>query len=533
MALLGAAAWWAWSPAARAPQPAFAERDDGRVRRERAGAIAPETASEALRPPVAAGADAPDERRAAAMGPDLGEDRLVVRGKVYDAASGEPWFGATIEARYPGGEPFLETSSDEQGLYRIEIDGGVPARLDLRASVEQRAAVLRQDLATRGVRGELVVDFALPGAFAVAGRVIDARTREPIPGAEIKVFSRAGAFAEDWVDGFSDAEGEFHLDELAGLPRHPLELVVRAEGYQPAHLAGLAVGNGADKLVVEVRLGPPLTLRGRVGELGTRRPIASARVESSARIDEFAEAGEETRTDGEGTFELPLGELPLEDALLYVQAQGFASARVDRPLGEKLEILLAPALTLRGRVVDAATGTPLGAADLLLEPGAMPDSVAVEYADVTVTTADGGFELSIENVPTGPARLRAIAPGFAARTLEVTLPGDAERGGGLVLELERSIVVRGVVSRRPEGTPVAGARVRALLGPDQALPGPSATTAGDGTYALELALSAAREARWLVEHRGRHHWIGPLELGDAPPAEVVRDLALEPPPTGD
>lgn len=472
----------------------------------------------------------PEQSRAPATEPASPTGRIVIRGRVYDALNGEPWFGATIEARYVGGETFMDTESDEAGLYRLEIDGA-PARLDLAAFVEERAALLVSDVATDGGKNELVIDFALPGAFAVAGRVLDARTKQPIAGAELKVFADGEAFEEGWNDGFSDEKGRFHLDELEDLPRNGLHLVVLAEEYQPAHLANLAVPAGADTLTLDVLLDAPRALRGRVVAADGGAPIADARVETSSRIDEFAEAGEETRTTEDGSFELPLGDLPPADALLYVQAKGFATQRLDglARFEDGSVIRLARPCTLAGRVLDGATKKPLPEVEVRIEPRGMPASVAVEYADTTPTDDDGRFEVQIESTPLGAARVFVSADGFAPLERDVTLPLEAP----LELALERSLLVTGRVTRTSDGQPVRGARIRALPGRDRTLELPSALTGKDGEYELELPLSAAREATWVLEYQGRRHALEPLNLAGDPPPSLERDLVLDlPAPRG-
>ncbi|MBI5431261.1 MAG: carboxypeptidase regulatory-like domain-containing protein [Planctomycetes bacterium] len=472
----------------------------------------------------------PEETRAPAIDPPTATGRIVIRGRVYDALNGEPWFGATIEARYRGGESFMDTESDEAGLYRLEIDGA-PARLDLAAFVEERAALLVSDIATDGGKSELVIDFALPGAFAVAGRVLDARTKQPIAGAELKVFADGEAFEEGWNDGFSDDKGRFHIDELEDLPRNGLHLVVLAEEYQPAHLANLAVPAGADTLTLDVLLEEPRVLRGRVVAADGGAPIADARVETSSRIDEFAEAGEEARTAEDGSFELPLGDLPPADALLYVQAKSFATQRLDglAKFADGTEIRLARPSTLAGRVLDGATRKALAEVEVRIEPRGMPASVAIEYADTTPTDDDGRFAVQLESVPLGAVRVFVSADGFALLERDVTLPLDTP----LELALERSLLVTGRVTRTSDGEPVRGARIRALPGRDHQVELPSALTGKDGEYELELALSAAREATWVLEYQGRRHALEPLTLADDAPPALERNLALDlPAPRG-
>jgi protocatechuate 3,4-dioxygenase beta subunit len=524
-ALLAVGVWLAW-PAGGPPRTAARDTSESR-------------ASAAPAPPLAGARDvslaAPDESatKTEARAPaepvrKTPSGVFIVRGRVYDAASGEPWFDATIEARYPGGEAFLETASDEAGLYRLEIEGAPPPLLELCAKVEDRSAVLATALVTDDGASELVVDFAIPGAFVVSGQVTDARTGAPIPGAEIKVFAAGAAFAEGWNDGFSDAHGRFHIDELEDLPRTRLEVVVRAEEYQPAHVANLAVADGSDTLRVDVQLTAPLVVRGRVLSRATGAPIGDARIETWSRVDEFADAGEEARSAIDGTFELPLGEIAPADVLIFVQAKGFESARsAPQSWEQPLEIRLFAAKTLTGRVLDAATGTPIGDVELELVPAGVPSSFASDYGDATAVRADGTFELAVENVPTGPAKLTATAWGFVPRTWDVVVPVEPEHGGGLELELERELLVRGRVTRRADGEPVSGARLRTMLPGSREQASPTAETDKDGSYELHLPAAAAHAARWVVEYQGERRALAVLAIPADANGELVRDFTLD------
>ncbi|MCK6448690.1 MAG: carboxypeptidase regulatory-like domain-containing protein [Planctomycetes bacterium] len=519
VALIALGVWFAATRSGESIDVATADRDARMAPTPTAPAVPLET------PDAAAGdAGITREERRVDETPSAGDERhFVVRGKVFDAASGEPWFGATIEARYAGGDTLLDTESDEDGRYELVLEGGVPARLDFVAFVEERAALMHAGLATAG-KHELTVDFAVPGAFVVAGRVLDAKTSAPIPGAEIRVFADGAAFAEGWNDGFSDKEGRFTIDELSELPRTGLHVVALAEERQPLHLVGLEVPANSDTLRVELALEPLRVLRGRVVDATNGAPIADARVETSATSDAFAEGGSESRSDANGDFEVELGELPATDALLYVQAKGYATvARDVSSWNDGDEIRLGAPTKLAGRVLDAATKTPLADVELALEPFGLPESVAVEYQDNATTDADGRFELTLEAVPLGHARLVAASTGFAPTRLEVATPTNST----VTVELERAIHVRGIVRRAGDGAPVDGARVRALFGDDRGSVHEVAETEKDGEYELELPVSTARAARWVVEYRGRRRGFGALEFAQVPPAEVVRDFEVD------
>jgi hypothetical protein len=103
----------------------------------------------------------------------------------------------------------------------------------------------------------------------------------------------------------------------------------------------------------------------------------------------------------------------------------------------------------------------------------------------------------------------------------------------LELKLERSLFVRGRVTRQVDGAPVKGARLRAILGRERSDRVSSVETEKDGSFEVELAVSAAREARWVIEYQGRRVSLGALEIPANAPAELVRDFTLDlPTPRG-
>jgi hypothetical protein len=189
-------------------------------------------------------------------------------------------------------------------------------------------------------------------------------------------------------------------------------------------------------------------------------------------------------------------------------------------------VRLSPRSSLAGTVLDAAMREPLRGAAIRVEPRDLPELVAIEYTDDAVAAEDGSFELALENAPLGAARLVVELPGFAELRRDVALPGEAR----LELALERALVVRGTVTRSGGGEPLKGVRVRALLAGGDAADSPSDRTEKDGTFRITLPASAARSARWVLEHRGRRRAFGELSLPADLGAELVQDFALDLPP---
>jgi len=181
--------------------------------------------------------------------------------------------------------------------------------------------------------------------------------------------------------------------------------------------------------------------------------------------DPISRSFEGSAPDGEpGTFLWP--ELAPGRYTVHVAVEGHAMwkrAGCELPTGAELEIeaRLEVGGSLRGFVVDAATGLGLPGALVLCE-GDLPLQVISLEANhlpavaraVTTTRADGSFELP--HLTPGAHRLRASGPGLAPTWVDVKL--DAPVVDGLLFELGPGGSVEGCC-RAPDGSPQAGAQV--------------------------------------------------------------------------
>jgi protocatechuate 3,4-dioxygenase beta subunit len=161
---------------------------------------------------------------------------------------------------------------------------------------------------------------------------------------------------------------------------------------------------------------------------------------------------------------------------------------VQAPAGETASV--------RGRVVDAMTGDPIGRAVVELTPAAasrnIPIGAVAVMTDGAVTTdADGVFDLT--GVEPGPYRLRVSRNGFVS----VPADGDADAAvldlvSGQVLELPVVLEPAAVISGRIYGDQgsllprieVEAFRLPAGDGPSSSLPIASAMTGERGEYRL-------------------------------------------------
>ena len=198
----------------------------------------------------------------------------------------------------------------------------------------------------------------------------------------------------------------------------------------------------------------------------------------------------------DGRFEF--ASLPDGRYHICVEARGLAAWQrfdVDVADGraEPLEVRMTAGATVRGNVIDSATGAPIADALILAEFDIPHQVVAMHgfaptpmpYGHVR-TDANGGFELP--NVVPGDTMIRASHPDFApAWKFLPDLSEGEERDAGLT-ELGHGAVVHGRVERA-DGSPWAGAELiasrMATNDPSRKLDYGYALTDANGEYRIE------------------------------------------------
>lgn len=548
----GAVAWWWVGREDGAPR---IEPAATRVKAERNVApppIAPEversTEAAAAPPP-----DTPSPSTVAAASPLLEPDRVVVvSGVVVAAADGAPIEGAELVVRDENlGDQLGDADSDEQGRYEVQIDGGVPARLRVEATADGAsfaAVVLDVDRDATALRA----DFRLRKGFEAEVLVVRAADGAPIPFARVELRDEESGREDPSHDGETDEAGRWTERDLGDLPRHRLAVVVEAEGFASRRYAQLEVPDHGDRLVLRCELAPARPLAGIVVAHGGG-PIAEAHVELFLLHDRFDDYGDEATTDEAGRFTLDGGGIPEELATLVVRAEERQSVRIDRPWsggGELTIVMPPPDPPWCGRVIERATGHGVAACAFIACLSLTPSAGFHEFWQFATSGESGYFEAPLAELPHGaPIRATVQAGGFAECPIDLVTSSDGRFSGPSVIELERTVVIRGRVVDLVGESEFAGAKVVAHL--DRAA---DATIDGggvaeefatlqcraarpDGRYELEFPLSLARAAgrcSLVVEHNGHRFALGRLDLkahldraAPGTPVEITLDLPID------
>lgn len=379
-----------------------------------------------------------------------------VRGRVVDAATGEPIANADVTLRDDGGEILDETTSESDGNFRL-----APTSAPVIAAQALGYAFFAQPV----IHGGAPLVLALDGAVSIKGRVVDGHG-DAIADADVWIEDREGEGERSPTPVSSTtrtrADGSFEVRDapsgrLVAWARHP----AHAQGQTRVGV----LGPGKRKDGVEITLAEGGAISGRV-VTADGRGVAGALVGFVPAPD--ADVPEESVADrvesgSDGRFHLD--HFPSAKGwIAAVSGEGDASAGVEvaESGASDVELRITPGGVIEGRVVDAH-GAGAGAATLQVrtEAGGSAEDFAVRRlrgearrrADGLVTRADGRFTIRGLH-GAGPFEISATAADGSAGSVR----SEAGAHDVVISLLDRTVHGR-VVTAEGVAAPVQG-RVR-------------------------------------------------------------------------
>lgn len=473
--------------------------------------------------------------------PELG-DKGAVSGRVVDAA-GAAVGGAKVALLLRRGS-FLGSFDDEKALdAETGPDGAfrlAPLEPGGRFIVKVRHAKFAEEQVDGiGVKaGEETVlgDIRLTLGAAVSGRVVDA-AGAPLPGAKIIVesgnFFGIDVRKEDGNVVRTGADGTYAVRRVSTGAK---TVYCWAKGFAVAvrHLESL--DEGAETNAIDFTLTPAKTIAGVVVD-EDGRGVEGADVFASPVDYKDASRGM-AKTDAEGRFLLE--DLSEGQFHVFASAEGFTRPEKRTvPAGsEGIEFKLLVNGGIAGRVVDLATSAPV--ASFSVRYARTKDGKAMGFGKrQKFESPDGAFE--IRDLDPGRYQVQVSAEGYATKVSEEVEVARKEVATNVTIALDHGSILRGVVVRASDRSPVAGAAVslrsdasRDLFGNDLAggfggggfrrAPG-GVRTGADGRYVIEN-VSPGEYALEVAHDEFAPHRLESVLIADSGPHEAPEVLLL-------
>ena len=392
-----------------------------------------------------------------------------ISGRVLDSHRREPLPGALVWS-----DPSEAVRTDRAGGYRLAAVTAGPWRAVSAAAPGYLPGEERVPPAGGEERGPTL---ALQPAVRLRGRVLDAATRGPLAGVEVRAtpapegpFSMRFRFDTNGAVARTGADGRFSLGTLAAGVGHELRL--SRTGYAPKTAEAPPVEPGGVAPALELALDRGHAAAGLVVD-ESQRPVAGATVTLEAAPatggrrrfrmpDEPAPPRFSAASDARGHFEI--AGIPAGRYDLTAEAAGYAPRDVpglEVPTGEGEHalgtVILLPGAALEGRVVDPR-GQPIGDAEVQVVAAGRRTPFGAFFLreqeePAARSAADGWFRVT-DLVPGQAVDVQVFRRGYGA----AEIPGVVPPAEPLAVTLQPAVRLAGRVVD-PAGEPVAGARV--------------------------------------------------------------------------
>jgi hypothetical protein len=239
---------------------------------------------------------------------------------------------------------------------------------------------------------------------------------------------------------------------------------------------------------------------------------------------------------GQEPAPLELKEIPTVNKAAEPPAAKPAEKPAEKPADKPAEKPAAKTTTIRGKVLDDATGEPIG--KLIIQGGkfepADPKNVSWGYSEGRSSARDGSFSTTIRWADGWTARI--LADGYIPQPVITSAPPDDKDEMEVMIRLRRGPKVRGIVLDHA-GKPVKDAAVFALgptgvnLSAGQARDSEAEPVRTDADGRFEILIGEAKSLA--VSHTTFDAWPAPIPAkGDVTirlpePARVDIDLAID------
>jgi protocatechuate 3,4-dioxygenase beta subunit len=354
---------------------------------------------------------------------------LTLTGTVRSAA-GVPIAGAAIDASSAAVDSNQgRGATDAQGNFRIE--GVAPGRYEI--------AARKSGFSKRTLRD---VDVETAGHLRItldSGGVIHGTVRG-LPPEELAAVN-VNAFSADGHAGASaDANGNYRIESVAAGSVRVNANAQTSSGYRSSSTKNVEVTSGGEQ-EVDIEFSSDTTIQGRVTRFGRPETNATVRFLPASAATQTSASG---FVDQNGSYTVS----GLEDGEYNVSVVNMSRRT---PYSMKYEVRGSGTFdidmrggTLRGRVVEAATGEGIVEASVTLQPLQIEGDSLLHALNAATDTAG---EFSIEMIAPGRYSARAQKSERGHHTLDVTIDDTDSNFVELKLAKEAGLTIRPIDGR--------------------------------------------------------------------------------------
>lgn len=371
--------------------------------------------------------------------------------------------GSTSAGGLGGGRRFVATEvTGDDGAFLIE---GLAAgeAYDVQPLGGRSSAARRTGVVTPADGVELTVD----STGRIAGRVLDADSGRPVTDFEVSYRSSEGAGSGGRMVVRMGSGGggalrplRVHADDgsftLENVPPGRWRVQVVSAGYPPTN-ADVTLDEGAELEGLELKVTRGLSLRGRVLDALTGRPILDAAVQASPQGGDSRAAllarlmgtssGAQTNSDADGRFALE--GLTADTYLVTGRHDDWSEAtqtvKLTPGVEATVELRLGKGASVGGQVL--AAGQPVAGAEVTLSAEGDDPLSRLSSGNSDISDASGRFRF--ERLAPGRYRAQATSRGVSSAGVEVALlQGQARED--VQLNLAGGAVVHGRVTGLPD-----------------------------------------------------------------------------------
>lgn len=398
----------------------------------------------------------------------------VVSGQVRNKASQTPIAGAKVGVAKS--DKAVET--DEQGRFRLEGMRSGKHAIEVSAPGFARW----EDSVELAVNQEKTLDIDLTGGAGLTGRVIDAASTQPVPGAKVAV---QGAN----LSATTDAAGKFSIVGVRGGAAQ--KLAVSQAGYAASEVVVPDVAADKETPLPDIILTGDATLSGVVTDENGQQPVRDAVVTLTAGGEQY-----KVKTDAKGAYALSKIRSGRQ-AAVEATADKYGSFRETKTLAAgntELNVILSRDATLAVQVIDAADKAkkqPVAGARVKIA-GKGIDKEAV---------SDAAGQALFEHIPARPVQIDVAADDFCPAKSDATPRDNAPVE--VALTRAASVTLNAVC-------PINEKNIPGLAKP-LSLPVPNAA----------VAIDVTDKNKAVTKHTGQTDAKGSVQIKGMPPGEAV------------